>query len=156
MIRPRKGGLAVALIASQLVLSGALAADKCIKTAEVEADKVRYIETQLKVAKLQCYDNEHAELSLLYNAFILEKRPYLVRSQKPLLTYLQRTEKKSVASYIADIADRVSVESTNVSQFCTRAMLAAEFSAKAGHPVKILGLMPIAYKRPAALCKEMG
>ena len=155
MIRPRDGLLAAALIASQMAISGVQAADKCIKPAEVEADKVRYIETQLKVAVLQCNNFQHAEMQYLYGEFILENRPYLVRAQKPLFSYVARAEKVSVASYIDAVADRISVESVTVNQFCGRAMLAVEFSAKAGHPVKLLNLMPVRYRRPANLCKKI-
>jgi len=156
MIRPRDGLLAAALMVSQFVTVGVQAADKCIKPAEVEADKIRYIETQLKVAVLQCNDFQYAEMPYLYNAFIMENRPYLVRTQKPLQSYLARSERDSIANYIGTVANRISVESSNVNQFCGRAMLAVEFSAKAGHPVKLLNLMPVQYRRPAELCKKQG
>ena len=156
MVRPLNGWFVAALMVSQLMGAGAQAADKCIKPGEVEADKVRYIETQLKVAALQCNDYRHADIPLLYKAFILENRPYLVRAQKPLLSYLKRSEQVSVASYIGGVANRVSVESTRVNQFCSRAMLAAEFSAKAGHPLKLLALMPVPYRQPADFCKKKG
>jgi len=154
MIRPRGGLLAAALIASQLAIAGAQAADKCMKPSEIEADKVRYIETQLRVAVLQCNDFQHADMPLLYGDFILENRPYFVRAQKPLFSYVSRAEKMSVPDYIGAVADRISVESSKVNQFCNRAMLAAEFSSKAGHPVKILNLMPVRYRQPAELCKK--
>jgi len=152
MINPQRGLLAVLLVASQIVVVGAKASEKCIKPKEVEADQVRYIETQLRVAALQCKDHRHADLPLLYNAFILENRPYLVRTQKPLISFLKRSGQPSVDTYIMSVANRVSIESSKVSQFCRRVKLAAELSAKTAHPIKLLGLMPVEYRRPAAYC----
>lgn len=154
MFSPLRGLLAGLLLATQATASGVQAAEKCIKSGELEADQVRYIETQLRVAALQCRDQRHAEMPMLYNSFILENRPYLVRTQKPLLSYLRRTGEESVASYIVGVANRVSLESTRVSQFCGRAMLAAELSAKTADPIKLLSLMPVSYERPAKYCEQ--
>ena len=154
MINPRCGLLIALLIAVQIVAVGAEAFEKCIKPIEVEADQVRYIETQLRVAALQCKDHKHADLPLLYNAFILENRPYLVRTQKPLTSFLKRSGQPSVDTYITSVANRISIASSKVSQFCRRVKLAAELSAKTADPVKLLGLMPVEYQRPAAYCRK--
>lgn len=153
MRKPVKGLLAGLLAAALVTVSTAVSAQvKCIKPQELEADKVRYIETQLRVAALQCHNYKHADMPLLYNAFILENRPYLVRTQKPLKEFLARTGAGSVDNYIVEIAERVSIESANVSQFCNRAKLAAELSAKSANPLALLSLMPVSYRRPATQC----
>jgi len=156
MFNPRSGLVAAFLVMSQTVTLGAQAADKCIRPKEVEADKVRYIEAQLHVAALQCRDQQHAKLPTLYNAFIMENRPHLVRTQKPLKSYVNRSGQNSIAGYLEAVASRVSIESVKVNQFCNRAMLVAELSAKTAHPVKLLGLMPVQYQRPADLCRTKG
>jgi len=149
MKRPLKGLLAAIL----LVSSASQAVDKCIQPDEIEADQVRYVETQLRVAVLQCKGHRHTDLPLLYNSFILENRPYLVQTQKALNTYLKRVGALPVAAYIAKVADRISRASTNASQFCSRTKLAAELSAKSSHPLAILSLMPVEYVRPAKRCE---
>jgi len=153
----RKKMVAMLLIVSQSAITGVQAEDKCIKPNEVEADQIRYIETQLKVAALQCKGHQYVNMPLFYNDFLLENRPYLVRTQKPLQAYLKRVgEGETISTYMDSIATRVSIESVEVSQFCNRAMLAAGFSAKTAHPVKLLGLMPVEYRRPAAYCRVRG
>ena len=148
------GVVAALLVLSQGVTAQEVAKEKCMKPDEVEADQVRYIETQLRVAALQCRDYRHADLPILYNSFILENRPYLVKTQKPLSTYVKRAGAGSLDGYIVGVANKVSMESSKVSQFCSRAMLAAELAAKTGHPIKLPNLMPVAYERPAAFCKS--
>ena len=142
------------LVAAILLLStGAQATENCIRASEVEADRVRYVETQLKVAVFQCKDQRHAELGTLYKNFILENRPYLVGTRQALGTYLARAGAASLASYLDQIADRISLESTRVNQFCNRAFLAAELSAKSPHPLTLLPLLPVNYQHPAPKCK---
>jgi hypothetical protein len=155
MLKPRQGLIAALLIMSNLGVSGAAVAEKkCIKERELEADQVRYIETQLRVAALQCKNYRHADIPLLYNDFILENRPYLVRTQKPLKEYLARAGTPSVETYIVSVANRVSMESIKVNQFCNRAKLAAALSSKTANPLTLLSLMPVTYRRPAAYCDE--
>lgn len=155
MMKPLKGFVAALLVGATVSVSTAAANEvKCIKQRELEADQVRYIETQLKVAALQCHNYKHADMPLLYNAFILENRPYLVRTQKPLKAFLTRLGRSSVDKYMIEVAERVSIESANVSQFCNRAKLAAELSAKSANPLALLALMPVSYRSPAQYCSE--
>jgi len=155
MSGPRHGLVAALLICSNITVSSATAAEKnCIRPGELEADQVRYIETQLKVASLQCNSYKTADMPLLYNAFILENRPYLVRAERPLKTFLTRTGAGSIDAYIVELEDRLSFESANVNQFCNRAKLAAELSAKSANPLALLSLMPVSYRQPAEYCEE--
>ncbi len=147
---------------------------KCIKSKEVIADKMRFIETQLRVAVLQCKSVKNADLPLLYNDFIRENRPFLVRTQAPLLAYLKRggkqpqlVEPKTAAkvralltpqelldNYIHYVSKRVSSKSISVPQFCERAQEAAETLVKATtYPISILDMLPVTYRRPADYCK---
>ena len=140
--------MAASLIGGQ----AAVAAQDCIQSSEIEADQIRFVETQLKVASLQCRSFENADLATLYSAFVKENRPYLVRSTRPIKTYLERSGNISVAGHMSEMARRVSFESKKVSQFCNRARLAAQYSAKSPHPSMLLGMLPIRYERPAEMC----
>ncbi len=131
-----------------------IAADTCIRASEIEADKVRFVETQLKVAALQCRSYDEINFSMLYSSFIKENRPYLVKSSKPLATYLARVGGGSVRGHVEGVAKRVSFESTKVSQFCNRARLAAQFSAKSGHPAMLVSMLPVRYEVPAMQCRS--
>jgi len=149
MFGPVMGSVAALLMVS----TAAQAAEKCIYPNELEADQVRYVETQLRVAVLQCKGHRHADLPLLYNSFILENRPYLVRTRDVLNRYLLRVGAAPVSTYISGVADYVSLESTKVSQFCSRAKFAAELSAKSPHPLTLLALMPVKYQRSVKQCE---
>tara|TARA_R100001163_G_C4929986_1_gene106349 strand:+ start:148 stop:603 length:456 start_codon:yes stop_codon:yes gene_type:complete len=147
-------------IGKALVISGLLvgqtsfAAEACIRAGELEADKIRFVETQLKVAALQCRSFADVDYSMLYSSFVKENRPFLVRSSKPLASYLKRVGEGSLAVHMSEVAKRVSYESTKVSQFCNRARLAAQFSAKSAHPVMLIAMLPVRYERPAMQCKS--
>ena len=135
------------------VSSMALAAtDDCIRVRELEADRIRFVETHLKVAALQCTGYEHNDFATLYSSFVKENRPHLVRSRKPLTAYLKRTGKLPLLQHLASVADRVSMESRKVSQFCGKSQIAAQYAAKSAHPGMLLGLLPVRYERPARTC----
>ncbi|MEX0298994.1 MAG: hypothetical protein AB3N28_07975 [Kordiimonas sp.] len=155
MFRLQKGRIGNAIILS-LLLGGqtVTAADTCIHATEIEADKIRFVETQLKVAALQCRSYDEVDFSMLYSSFIKENRPYLVKSSKPLATYLARVGGGSVQRHVDGVAKRVSFESTKVSQFCNRARLAAQFSAKSGHPAMLVSMLPVRYETPAMQCRS--
>lgn len=155
MIRHIKWRLGKALTIAML-LSGqaSLAAEACISATEIEADKIRFVETQLKVAALQCRSYDDVDFSMLYSSFVKENRPFLVKSTRPLAKYLERAGAGSVEGHMSDVAKRVSFESARVSQFCNRARLAAQFSAKSAHPVMLVSMLPVRYERPAMQCRS--
>ncbi len=155
MFRQLKRRIGNAIVVSVLLGGQAgFAAEACIRSLELEADKVRFVETQLKVAALQCRSNGEADFSMLYSSFVKENRPFLVKSAKPLAAYLSRTGAGSVQGHMSEVAKRVSYESTKVSQFCNRARLAAQFSAKSAHPVMLITMLPVRYERPAMQCRS--
>lgn len=140
--------VAIALVSGQ----ASLAAEACMRSAEVEADKVRFIETQLKVASLQCKNRGNTDFSKLYSSFVKEKRPFLVESTKQLARYLKRAGDASIQQYVALKAKRISMESARVSQFCDKAKLAAYYSAKSSDPVTLIPILPVRYERPVRQC----
>jgi len=128
------------------------AAEVCIHPLELEADQVRFVETQLRVAALQCRSHDAVDFTSLYGGFVKENRPYLVKSSKPLRTFLARQGQQSIDNHVVATAKRISFESAKVAQFCARAKLAAQFSAKSAHPVMLISMMPVRYQKPAMLC----
>lgn len=127
---------------------------KCIKSGEIWADKIRYVEMHLRVAVLQCGSYEHSSLAQLYTDFVLGNRPFLARSQQPLQSYLTRTGRGPMASYLGEMADKISRASATAGQFCSRSIQAAQLAEKATNPLALLPLMPVRYERPAQKCKN--
>jgi len=129
------------------------AKELCITPAEMRADQTRFIEVQLKVASLQCKSGSNAEISMLYNNFLKENMPYLVQSQPPLKAWLKRAKKDSVDKYMARTANKISLATSNISQFCERSRMAAEYAGKTYNPLMLLTLLPIPYEKPANICQ---
>ncbi|MBV1900367.1 MAG: hypothetical protein KUG56_01715, partial [Kordiimonadaceae bacterium] len=133
-----------AVVVSISMISGAVAAtEECIRSAEVEADRIRFVETHLKVATLQCTGYEHNDFVSLYGNFVKENRPHLVQSSRALNVYLKRVGKLPLSHHLTLVATRVSMESRTISQFCDRSQLAAQYAAKSSHPAMLLGLLPV-------------
>lgn len=128
------------------------AADACIKQAELEADKVRFVEVHLKVAALQCRRGANQQISRRYSQFVREKMPYLIDSQEPLMAWLKRRGNSSLDQYIASMEKSISLGSAQSAQFCGRSLIAAEYSEKSHTPVMLLPLLPISYEKPAVEC----
>ncbi|MFC3051330.1 hypothetical protein [Kordiimonas pumila] len=120
---------------------------------EMQADQIRFVEVQLKVAALQCRAGHGVDLSNLYNGFVKMNLPYLVESQGPLKAWLKRQGRHNFDQYIVDVANRISLDSTKVSQFCVRSQMAAEYAEKSYSPLMLLSLLPLSYVTPAAPCK---
>ncbi|MBL4835939.1 MAG: hypothetical protein JKY34_00055 [Kordiimonadaceae bacterium] len=142
-----------AILAVSLSSVTVAATEECIRSAEVEADRIRFVETHLKVATLQCTGYEHKAFASLYGNFVKENRPYLVQSSKSLNTYLKRAGKLPLSSHLAVVANRVSMASRTVSQFCGKSRLAAQYAAKSSHPAMLLALLPVRYEKPATMCQ---
>lgn len=128
------------------------ATETCMQAAEVKADQVRFVETQMRIAALQCRGGGHRDIVGLYNDFVRTKRPYFIEAEAPLRTYLKRTEKGALDGYVVEVANKVSLDSTNVSQFCDRARMALQMSVKMPDPVGLIGLMPVSYRQPVRSC----
>ncbi|TNE63088.1 MAG: hypothetical protein EP335_10585 [Alphaproteobacteria bacterium] len=144
--------LAICAVSAALFTQGVTAADVCMRPDELAADQTRFVETQLRVAAQQCQSGKNIDLPDLYLSFVLEKRPYLAQAEEPLNNYLERKGDAGLKSYLAGMADRVSLESARVTGFCTKSRLAAEVAVKSADPAKLLSLLPVTYERPAILC----
>jgi len=156
MIRHLFHGMAVAAVLSTQAFGADPGGAKpvCMRPDEVAADQIRFIETELRIAVQQCVGGKNIDLPDLYANFVLEKRPYLARSEQPLSLYLKRKGKQDLMTYLKAVASRVSYESANVSQFCSKSRLAAEIAVKSADPTILLSLLPIPYQRPAELCQS--
>lgn len=142
-----------ALFASLMIVSGSVsAADTCIQSAELKADQTRFVETQLRIATLQCVSGSNRDLTGLYNNFVREKRPYFIEAETPLRQYLKRSGMGKLSSYVVKIANRISLDSIAAPQFCDRARTAIALSAKMPDPAGLVPLMPVRYQAPARTC----
>ncbi len=141
------------LIASLMLMSStANAVDVCMQTAEVKADQIRFVETQLRVATLQCRGGNHRDIVGLYNDFVRSKRPYFIEAESPLRTFLRRTQKGGLDGYVISVANKVSLDATTVAQFCDRARMALQMAVKMPDPTGLVTLMPVRYQQPERSC----
>lgn len=132
--------------------NAASAADACMQSREVKADQIRFVETQMRVATLQCRGGSHRDIISLYNDFVRSKRPYFIESEGPLRQFLKRSKKGGLDGYVVSIANRVSLGSTSVAQFCDRAQMALQMAMKMPDPAGLITLMPVRYKQPERSC----
>lgn len=141
-------------IAASIALLGtaAQAAEVCMQSDEVKADQVRFVETQMRVATLQCRGGGHRDIVGLYNDFVRAKRPYFIEAESPLRTFLKRSEKGALDSYVVGVANRVSLGASQVTQFCDRARMALQMADKMNDPSGLVTLMPVPYEQPERSC----
>ena len=143
------------MAATMLMSVGANAAsvaDACMQTREIKADQIRFVETQMRVATLQCRGGSHRDIISLYNDFVRSKRPYFIESEGPLRQFLKRSKKGGLEGYVVSIANKVSLGSTSVAQFCDRAQMALQMAMKMPDPVGLITLMPVRYRQPERSC----
>lgn len=144
-------------IALSLLISLSVQADEnCMQIKEVKADQVRFVETQMRVAALQCRGGGHRDMIGMYNDFVRSKRPYFIEAEAPLRAYLRRSERGELEGYVADVASKVSMGASNVAQFCDRARMALGMAFKMPDPSGLLNLLPIQYRQPEQSCKASG
>lgn len=143
------------LAATMLVTLGSnavSAADACMQNREIKADQIRFVETQMRVATLQCRGGAHRDIISLYNDFVRSKRPYFIDAEGPLREFLKRSNKGGLDGYVVSIANKVSLSSSSVAQFCDRAQMALQMAVKMPDPAGLVTLMPVRYKQPERSC----
>lgn len=128
------------------------AADVCMQNREIKADQIRFVETQMRVATLQCRGGAHRDIIGLYNDFVRSKRPYFIGAEGPLREFLKRSKKGGLERYVVAVANKVSLGSSLVAQFCDRAQMALQMAVKMPDPSGLVSLMPVRYKQPGRSC----
>ena len=128
---------AVTGLALALCSGAAVAASACLTAAEAEAHQLRVLQTQLMVGALQCRGDSEAGQRANYNDFIRRYGPELQSGHRALEAYFRRqfgaAYQKQLDAHITVIANQVSQESQNVSDFCARiAVVGSALSAGAG------------------------
>ena len=126
----------------------------CMNENDEMADKIRFMQTQMMVAAMQCRKANDGVMPHLYNNFIKGHRGQLIQSGQRLEVYLARTQKIDVASYLNAIANRLSVDSGDEPQFCGRMRMVMEMSANLNNPLALLDIMPVKYKRRVGRCQS--
>lgn len=128
------------------------AADTCMQVREIKADQIRFVETQMRVATLQCRGGAHRDIISLYNDFVRSKRPYFIEAEGPLRRYLKRSKRGGLDGYVVSVANKVSLGSSSVAQFCDRAQMALQMAVKMPDPAGLITLMPVRYRQPERSC----
>ncbi len=124
-----------------------------MQTVEVRADQIRFVETQMRIATLQCRGGGHRDMVSLYNDFVRAKRPYFIQAEAPLRTYLDRSEQGKLEDYVVDLANKVSLGASSVEKFCDKARVALNMAVKMPDPSGLLPLMPVSYRQPTRSCQ---
>ncbi|WP_262696341.1 hypothetical protein [Kordiimonas aquimaris] len=122
---------------------------------EVKADQIRFVDTQLRIAALQCVNAGLRDMTVLYNDFARSKRPYFIEATKPLKDFLKRTKRGNIDKYVVSLANRLSLDSAQQTQFCERSRFAMQMSAKMPNPAGLITLMPIVYQQPERTCSAV-
>ncbi len=130
----------------------AQANEPCMRATEVKADQVRFVETQMRIAALQCRGGGHRDMIGMYNDFVRSKRPYFIEAEGPLRTFLERAGKGDLEGYVTATANRVSLGSGSVEQFCDRSRMALAMAFKMPDPAGLINLMPVSYRQPERSC----
>ncbi len=125
----------------------------CMNARDEMADKIRFMQTQMMVAAMQCRKSNNGAMPRLYNNFIKYHRGQLIKSGQRLEAYLARTQNIDVVSYLNTIANRLSVDSVDEPQFCARTRIVMEMSANLDNPLALLDIMPVKYKRRVGRCR---
>lgn len=128
------------------------AADACMQVREIKADQIRFVETQMRIATLQCRGGAHRDIISLYNDFVRSKRPYFIEAEGPLRRFLKRFKKGGLDGYVVSVANKVSLGSTSVAQFCDRSQMALQMAVKMPDPSGLVTLMPVRYRQPERSC----
>ena len=144
-----KGLTAATMLAAA---SSPVFADKCMSEAEARADEVRFLQTQLMVAALQCRKVDNGLMSVLYNDFVRNYRTDLVASSQNLKPYLARTGGGKMDAYLVEIANNISLKSASTPDFCSQAIAAASSAADHTPPPELVDRLPVKYARSAPSC----
>lgn len=126
--------------------------NQCMQPHEVKADQIRFVDTQLRIATLQCVSAGLRDMTALYNNFARAKRPYFIEATPPLKNFLKRTNRGGIDKYVVSMANRLSLTSAQQAQFCERAKLAMQMSVKMPNPAGLVTLLPILYQQPERTC----
>lgn len=153
------GRRALLSVMTATMLASGVSADAdsavCMRPKELHADKTRFVETQLRIATLQCRGAEQANMRFQYNEFVRANRGHFVDAEPILRRFISRANLGNLDHYVVKLANRISLASTAVAQFCARTSMAMEMSAKLPEPAKLVSLMPVKYRQPEQSCKTV-
>lgn len=104
----------IAALAASLAAPAAVAAEKCASADEVEAFRLRHLQTRLMVAALSCGQKD------AYNQFITFHRDLLGTYGPRLITYYNRAGgAKALNQYVTDLANAAAaIRSDDPEAFC--------------------------------------
>ncbi|WP_286828418.1 MULTISPECIES: hypothetical protein [Kordiimonas] len=145
-------GLKSVLLAGVVALSST-SAQACIKTAELKADQMRFLELQLKVAALRCRF-ENPQFASLYNRFVVAHKGAIKASRWPVEAYLARQTRMDMDTYVTKTANRISFESMDAGYFCENAAAVADMAASYADPLMVIDLLPVRYQTPRPVCAD--
>lgn len=125
---------------------------QCMTAEEVSADKIRFIQTQMMVAALQCRRGHKGSMPKIYNDYVKINRTDLLASERRLSGYLKRQKQGTLSAYLTDLANRVSLESIGMPNFCRKMKVAGEMVLTMKKSEPIIPVLPVSYQQPQKSC----
>lgn len=97
-------------------------AEKCMSFSELNAERVRALQSGLMVAALKCVHKPHLELRPGYNAFVTRYERELIGHSNVLQDYFRRTygagHRAKLNAYVSALANTFSVRTFDYPSFC--------------------------------------
>jgi hypothetical protein len=123
MKRLKPAALAMLAVLSVVPAQAATPASKaCQSAAEINAERVRQIQTEFMVAALKCRKDAQAGVLDRYNAFVRKFSPELVKQSNVLQAYFKRGYGagylKRYDSYITRLANEMSMRGQHTANYC--------------------------------------
>ena len=142
---------AVAAVAVAANLSSGAAAADCLSRAELDAHKIRHLQTQLMVGALRCRrDNS--------NRFINRHHFDLEAGRDRLTDYFKRTHggayQAAMDRHVTALANRISRQSQNMAGYCEQIAALGDVltASRAADLVEAIEIAPIQPDVPAGAC----
>ncbi|MDD3446299.1 MAG: hypothetical protein PHS60_12865 [Zavarzinia sp.] len=107
-----------------IVVADAVAPQGCRKPAEMAADDVRRLQTELMVAALRCHKDEKLKIADKYNAFVRKFSDEMVSQTKTLQVLFRReyggSHMRRFDTYVTALANEISQRSQRTAGYCQK------------------------------------
>lgn len=149
---------AVAAVAVAANLSSGAAAADCLSRAELDAHKIRHLQTQLMVGALRCRGANDLGQRDNYNRFINRHHFDLEAGRDRLTDYFKRTHggayQAAMDRHVTALANRISRQSQNMVGYCEQIAALGDVltASRAADLVEAIEIAPIQPDVPAGAC----
>jgi len=128
-----------------VVMSGQLLASSCMGRSASEADQVRYLQSAMMVAALQC--RKLPTFKAKYNAFVTANRSQLQISYDRLNGWLLQSGTGDISSYLTSQANVVSAGTWRARTFCADMFAIATEANGSTNLLNFVARVPVSYAK---------